>query len=681
MALALLIQTPLFLQCLSLPSFISLSQTCRQLYYALDQPEVRDAVLSAFVPGYSFVRKNAAGAGGEVDISLTDLQLFYASQQTPLHIYPALALSSPSSPRTERLAGLACAHSRIVLLLQSMAHASSSPIPLPLHHWHEPETESLSPRLRELTFPAPLAPQQLVPSGGSAASSYPPSKRKEQSNMSSSPPKIFLTLSSKGRKAPPPPAVEPATLRNYGHGWRMSLAIASEGFRERAKRRESTSQASEFGQQRHKQVTTGSRFVEDTASEDGWILQPPRRRSTPPPISSRSSSSSPEASPFSSTPGSRRSSRGESPPPPNKEEEPWTQASSLHDILLATSRLRAPVLRVFVPCSSLSTSDYFTAHPQSKADSTPLAPAPSPQQMGSIELCERHLQNAGLWDHMSVGDVVVNLGYVPLSPRSRSNTPTPSLSPLRGEHTLRRPSSRVIQRSNGSNGGLLSGGSNSNPGSDSDSPPSSFKLNTNNGSLHKRAASSPTASDRRSSLAPSPRHSLHIPNASISSVNATPTWLIFTGSKLIPFSPPTDPLPAEINPWTLPSPSFYDHLLPVLSSPLRVRIPRFPVTDIDKVDLSLQSIPATVHSPSLGGMAWVKRWRWVARFRPTPIPREEIGAHWENAEWIVEGEGTREGREGLLSCLQDDGKAKDKEWEVVRERSVPGQKVWLKVIS
>ncbi|KAK7050864.1 hypothetical protein VNI00_004976 [Paramarasmius palmivorus] len=689
MALALLTHHPLFLQYLSLPTFISLCQTCRKFYYALDDPVVRDVVLSAFIPGYSFVRKSAAGPGGEVDISLADLQLFYASQQTPLHIYPALALSSPASPQTEKLARLACAHSRVVLLLQSLAHASNTPIPLPPHHWHEPDIDSSSTRVRELTFPAPLAPQQLNSPGGSVNSPFSSSKNKDQNNMSASPQRLLSTLSPKSRKAPPPPAAEPATLRDYSHGWRMSLAVASEGFKERTKRRESTTRSSEFGLRQHRRAATdtaGSRFVEDCNSEEGWIYRPKHGRDTPPPISSDSSSDSPDASPFPSAPGSRRSSRGESPPgsPPsfNKEEEPWIQAATPHDIILATSRIRAPVLRVFVPCSSLSETDYFASGSQSQAGSTPLAPAFTKQQVGSIDLCERHLQDAGLWDHMSVGDIVVNLGYVPLSPSSRSrlNTPTPSLSPLRGEHKLKRPSSRIIQRPNSRNGGIIPSNSNSNPGSDSDSPPSSFKLKLN-GSHHKRAMSSPSSgSDRRSSLTPSPRHSLHASNANLANGTPSPTWLIFTGNKLTPFSPPTDPLPREINPWTLPSPFFYDHLLPALSAPLRVHIPRFPGADMAKVDLSLQSIPSNVHSPSLGGIVRVKRWRWVAHFQPTPSLQEDMGVHWETGEWFVEGDGTREGRETLLAYLRGD-ESTSKEWEIVRERSSPGRKVWLRVSS
>lgn len=63
---------------------------------------------------------------------------------------------------------------------------------------------------------------------------------------------------------------------------------------------------------------------------------------------------------------------------------------SPHDIHLATSRSHAPVLRVFVPCSEFNDV--------------------------SIAACEDQLTAAGLWNHLSVGDIVCNLGYMPPPP-------------------------------------------------------------------------------------------------------------------------------------------------------------------------------------------------------------------------------------------------------------------------
>ena len=62
----------------------------------------------------------------------------------------------------------------------------------------------------------------------------------------------------------------------------------------------------------------------------------------------------------------------------------------MHELFMATSRVRAPVLRVFVPCTELDEA--------------------------AISDCEDALMRAGLWEHLSDGDVVCKFGYVPPSP-------------------------------------------------------------------------------------------------------------------------------------------------------------------------------------------------------------------------------------------------------------------------
>jgi hypothetical protein len=73
--------------------------------------------------------------------------------------------------------------------------------------------------------------------------------------------------------------------------------------------------------------------------------------------------------------------------------ESFTSASSrttsLHDLSGAASRNRAPILRVFVPCIKLDDDD------------------------DSLVACERQLVDAGLWPHLSTGDIVCNFGFVP----------------------------------------------------------------------------------------------------------------------------------------------------------------------------------------------------------------------------------------------------------------------------
>jgi len=88
---------------------------------------------------------------------------------------------------------------------------------------------------------------------------------------------------------------------------------------------------------------------------------------------------------------------------------------SPHDIHLATSRSHAPVLRVFVPCSEFNDV--------------------------SIAACEDQLTDAGLWNHLSVGDIVCNLGYVPPLPPSEHD-----LSPGAAETSVRSHSASFCNR-------------------------------------------------------------------------------------------------------------------------------------------------------------------------------------------------------------------------------------------
>jgi hypothetical protein len=44
-------------------------------------------------------------------------------------------------------------------------------------------------------------------------------------------------------------------------------------------------------------------------------------------------------------------------------------------------------------------------------------------------------------------------------------------------------------------------------------------------------------------------------------------------------------------------------------------------------------------------------------------------------EWVMEAEGTTEGRRELLQCLRGNGSRK--EWEIVREKS-GGGRIWLR---
>jgi hypothetical protein len=83
---------------------------------------------------------------------------------------------------------------------------------------------------------------------------------------------------------------------------------------------------------------------------------------------------------------------------------------SPHDIHLAASRSHAPILRVFVPCSEFNDL--------------------------SIAACEDQLTDAGLWNHLSIGDIVCNLGYIPPLPQEHDLSDDSAPAPFGADNAL-----------------------------------------------------------------------------------------------------------------------------------------------------------------------------------------------------------------------------------------------------
>ncbi|KAG2017780.1 hypothetical protein CC2G_007261 [Coprinopsis cinerea AmutBmut pab1-1] len=262
---------------------------------------------------------------------------------------------------------------------------------------------------------------------------------------------------------------------------------------------------------------------------------------------------------------------------------PENRALSPHDLILATSRVRAPILRVFVPCTKLD------------SDSE------------SLVQCEQQLVESGLWDHLSTGDIICNLGYVPsVEDNNSSEGDDPQ-----GEFIMMRPGSR-------SGPGLAHSGSN-------------------------------TSSTK---------------------------WLLFNGHILVPYTPP-DLLPLT-EPLNLPTPFFYAHIMPPMTN-LSYIITRLPVCD-DVPQLTLIHSTRKVRSPhSPNGFAMVRKWSWIARVvRLRTEADGEMGEGWFG-EWILEGEGTPEGKQLLLDALKGH-ELGHREWELVREKSGSG-KLWLRLLT
>lgn len=480
----------------------------------------------------------------------------------------ALYPTSEQEDMTQKLMSLAQAHSRFVLLLQSLVHSSNTPTYQEPAEYRSRLGFSI-PGLRELTFPAPLS--LFSDNGNDAKDStatdlLPPLKghrrnasaspRLGRSNVSSAttpstpgspatsfarrtkrtpttPPsttssKSFSTLQRRlssfrgNSKAslPPPPASEPRSLRQYSAGWRRHVGSVS--------------------------YSGGRRAASD---DDFSPLERPQRR-----FASENMSSDSSLSP-SPVPYPQRDSIGSS-----------IRGSSPHDLQLAMSRTRAPILRVFVPCSDMGEA--------------------------AIAACEEQIIDSGLWNHLSTGDIVCNLGFVPATPDDGT--------------------------------------------SDSDE---------------------------------------------FTEANAR-KWLLFNGYTLVPFAPPGPP-PVD-DPLTLPSPFYYSHILPAYTN--QIFNIMLPPSDFDEQpQLTLVYTSTKVKSPhSPAGYAAVKKYMWVAkvtRLARTNLARfgegEAIGEGWKG-EWVLEGEGTREGRQVLIDCVRG-CETEKRRWEFIREKS-GGGRIWIKYV-
>jgi len=158
--------------------------------------------------------------------------------------------------------------------------------------------------------------------------------------------------------------------------------------------------------------------------------------------------------------------------------------------------------------------------------------------------------------------------------------------------------------------------------------------------------------------------------------NTSRKWLLFNGSSLVPFSPP-EPLPLD-DPLILPSPFYYSHIiLPFSNQIYRLTVP----PSIDEVPrMTLVYASSKVRSPhSPGGYATAKKYMWVVsvmRLARTRLAEADaIGEGWIG-EWVLEGEGTREGRQMLIDYING-AMIEKREWELVREKS-GGGRIWLK---
>lgn len=344
---------------------------------------------------------------------LTDL-----SQRTQLHHYPMHALTILSSPRyvphipptdpiTAKLVAFTQAHTRVVLLLQSLVHSAQASFePADYEEnllWPSPGTpkQPFQPftRVRELVFPKPLfdptkngRPRDKntrIPAGREPrrASTGSSSLHSSYTGRASARPSVdFQSLMSKkprsgsrlrtvsqifgrGPKVPlPPPVDRPPAMDYYVAAWRRTLVNRRSGV------------ASGAVSDAEDEAPPRPRFHERRASS--------LNHSTESSLGASSPSSSPSNSQTDYT------TDASSIPPldiPKRRSFPFSTraaVSSPHDLTLATSRFRAPILRVFVPCTDLDEV--------------------------AITACEEQMMDSGVWHHLSAGDIVCNFGFVPL---------------------------------------------------------------------------------------------------------------------------------------------------------------------------------------------------------------------------------------------------------------------------
>ncbi|KAF9446596.1 hypothetical protein P691DRAFT_673174, partial [Macrolepiota fuliginosa MF-IS2] len=511
---------------------------------------------------------------------------------------------------TSKLVTLTGAHSRFVLLLQALVHSSSTPVPPEPEDTYRtarhPASHSPAKHARQLTFPAPLSyvqeqlhQQQQIQTPHRDHALTPSSRkqsrrskhhslpaRSESTDPSSS--HLFsqphaarpsadsivpitnlgtheLSKNTRRRSlfrqpaVTPPPPEEPRALRIYSSSWRKSSWTSAT---------------------RH-QLSLDN-FASGAISDQAELKHPKRRFTS----TNVSSDSSVPSSPVTSSSPLPRSRSGESSPLS-------TRMTSPHDLVLATSRVRAPVLRVFVPCTEMEVNS------------------------GSILMCEKYLVDAGLWEHLSTGDVVCNLGYIP---------PT---------------SEDVVEEDSGS--------------------PTRFGYRGNNGGGNSRK------------------------------------WLLFNGEYLVPYTAP-DLLPIE-NPISLPSPFYYTHIMPMpfgsesRSGNIRFLIGGFPPVTDEIPQLEMVNLAGRVRSAkSASGWMEVRKWAWTARVvryhsqmlsslsekdRAVVQSSGEMGGGWYG-EWVLEGEGTKEGKQMLVDILSNGVvPGGPGVWELVRDRSGEGR-IWLR---
>ena len=491
------------------------------------------------------------------------------SNKIGIHVYPIHALQFSTRfgelhhlKLLRKLQHFTIVHSKFILLLQSLAHSSLRPL--------EPEPEDNSPSrltlqtpppgIKQLHFPEPLC--YIDSPAIHRTPSYHRHKRSQSARIVTGSSKALgkrRSVLGRPKSPPPPPSSDFLVRQSYFSPLRRTFdALSSIG----------TSEPSSSRRRRFHNASNLSISSLSTTTRLSMVHE------------KRSSMSIPRLR---------------------------IPLQSPHDIHFATSRSRAPILRVFVPCSELTVS---------------------------IAECEDQLIDAGLWDHLSTGDIVCNLGYMP-------PVPTPERDFSRDYFGDVSPSMRSVR-----------------------SQPSSFGNRATDDAV----------------------------------------WLVYDGFGLVQYSPVLQPPPLK-DALTLVTPYYYSHILqnsanPFFTLDLYTRLSGFrrSVNGAGGNTFSPPALPkfelvallTKVRSPkSPGGYAMVRRYKWIAAINGIKAAVSgdlEVGNGWLTDEWVLEADGTVEGRRMLDSLLSSPGAyvasdwaRGDWVWEIDKQRSNPS-KTWFRSV-
>jgi hypothetical protein len=152
-------------------------------------------------------------------------------------------------------------------------------------------------------------------------------------------------------------------------------------------------------------------------------------------------------------------------------------------------------------------------------------------------------------------------------------------------------------------------------------------------------------------------------------------WMIYSGHDLRPLTTRTA-LPVRDPTFVLNSPHYYSHVLLAGENPrFELSIPIVPLERSQAPQFSLIRVTETVkmpvkktgESPETSKKHKISKFIWLARVEC---------ARW-GTEWLIEAEGTKEGRAYIEHALEDSKNGLEREWELLREKTGRGR-VYIK---